>query len=73
MTLNLINIKDSSSWKETNDGRDAAIKDFKFWILKSLFHFIYNRTEIEEINHHAEIENVYNKARITLTTHDLVD
>ena len=26
--------------------------------------------EVEEMNHHPEIENVYNKVRFSLTTHD---
>ena len=60
-----------SSWKETNDGRDAVIKDFKFLDFKEAFSFLsIIALKSEEINHHAEIENVYNKVRITLTTHD---
>ena len=30
-----------------------------------------NKTKAEQINHHPEWENVYNKVTITLTTHDV--
>lgn len=60
------------SWKSTNDERDAIIKEFKFLDFKSAFSFITKvALKAEEIGHHPELYNVYNKVSITLTTHDI--
>jgi 4a-hydroxytetrahydrobiopterin dehydratase len=64
---------------------DAALSDLDGWTveddrLKKLFEFDSFRDamsflmrlafEIEDMNHHPEIENVYNRVRFTLCTHD---
>ena len=58
-------------WKETADERDAYTKLFKFVDFKQAFSFMTSLAmKAEQINHHPEWENVYNKVKITLTTHD---
>ena len=60
------------SWKETSDDRQAVTKDFKFLDFKSAFAFMTSiALKAEEIGHHPEWFNVYNKITITLTTHDI--
>ena len=58
-------------WDKTNDGRQAFAKLFKFADFKQAFSFMTSiAMKAEQINHHPEWENVYNKVTITLTTHD---
>ena len=65
----LLNLK---SWRSTNDERDAITREFKFLDFKSAFSFITKvALKAEEIGHHPELYNVYNKVLITLTTHDI--
>ena len=59
-------------WEKTNDGRDAFVKVFKFNDFKQAFSFMTSvALKAEQTNHHPEWENVYNKVKITLTTHDV--
>ena len=59
-------------WKKTSDGREAYYKFFKFADFKGAFSFMTSLAmKAEQINHHPEWENVYNKVKITLTTHDV--
>ena len=59
-------------WKSSNDGRDAIKKEFKFKNFKDAFAFMTKvALKAEEIGHHPEWFNVYNKITITLTTHDV--
>ncbi len=59
-------------WEKTLDGRDAYCKLFKFSDFKQAFSFMTSiAMHAEQINHHPEWENVYNKVKITLITHDL--
>ena len=63
--------KKISGWESTADGRDAYFKLFKFVDFKEAFSFMTSiAMKAEEINHHPEWENIYNKVKITLTTHD---
>lgn len=56
------------NWREEND---ALVKEFEFnnfpeamaWMVKASY-------AIEKINHHPEWTNIYNKVRVSLTTHD---
>ena len=59
-------------WKSSNDGRDAIKKELKFKNFKDAFAFMTKvALKAEEIGHHPEWLNVYNKITITLTTHDV--
>ena len=59
-------------WKKTNDGREAFVKLFKFADFKQAFSFMTSiAMKAEQINHHPEWENVFNKVTITLITHDI--
>ena len=63
--------KEIIGWKKTSDGREAYSKLFKFADFKQAFSFMTSLAmKAEQINHHPEWENVYNKVTITLTTHD---
>ena len=61
-----------STWELTKDGREAVFKEFKFTDFKSAFSFMTSISlKSEEVGHHPEWFNVYNKVKITLTTHDV--
>ena len=65
------NFDELEDWERTNDGRQAFQKTFKFSDFKQAFSFMTSvAMKAEQINHHPEWENVYNKVTITLTTHD---
>ena len=65
-------MSDLNTWKATNDQRDAIYKEFKFSDFKSAFFFMTKvALKAEEISHHPEWFNVYNKVVVTLTTHDV--
>jgi 4a-hydroxytetrahydrobiopterin dehydratase len=64
--------KNIGGWQQTADGRDGYTKLFKFVDFKQAFSFMTSiAMKAEQINHHPEWENVYNKVKITLTTHDV--
>ena len=63
--------EEMDGWDKTNDGREAFVKLFKFSDFKQAFSFMTCvALKAEQTNHHPEWENVYNKVKITLTTHD---
>ena len=62
----------TEGWNKVSDEREAYTKLFKFSDFKQAFSFMTSiAMKAEQINHHPEWENVYNKVRITLTTHDV--
>lgn len=55
-------------WKFRSNGIE---KDYVFKNFKAAFEFMTLAASIaEEINHHPEWSNTYNKVKIRLTTHD---
>ena len=65
-------LSDLNTWKVTNDQRDAITKEFQFSDFKSAFSFMTKvALKAEEIGHHPEWFNVYNRVVIILTTHDV--
>lgn len=60
----------SSGWKLV-EGRDAIQKVFMFKDFNEAFGFMTRvGLKAEQMNHHPEWFNVYNKVDITLSTHD---
>lgn len=61
-----------NKWKLTEDGRNAIYRELKFADFKAAFSFMTSiALKAEEIGHHPEWYNVYNKINIVLTTHDV--
>ena len=59
-----------SEW-EMVSGRDAICRSYRFPDFKAAFAFMTVVAEIaEEMNHHPEWFNVYNRVEVTLSTHD---
>lgn len=53
------------------DGRDAIQKTFKFQDFNAAFGFMTRAALIaEQLNHHPEWFNVWNRVDVTLSTHD---
>ncbi|MEL7454218.1 MAG: 4a-hydroxytetrahydrobiopterin dehydratase [Pseudomonadota bacterium] len=58
-------------WRVSEGDRDAIEKTFKFGDFKSAWGFMSAAAlKAEQIDHHPEWFNVYNRVEITLTTHD---
>ena len=53
------------------DGRDAIVRQFRFADFSAAWGFMSRVALLaEQMDHHPEWENVYNRVTITLTTHD---
>ena len=64
--------QEMKGWDQTTDGREAFAKVFIFSDFKQAFSFMTCiAMKAEQINHHPEWENVYNRVKVTLTTHDI--
>lgn len=56
-------------WTEV-EGRDAIARKFKFKDFRRAFAFMTAVADVaNEMDHHPEWSNVYNKVDVTLTTH----
>ena len=63
-------LSELDSWSHI-EGRDAIQKTFKFKNFKRAFAFMTAvAMKAEQMAHHPEWFNVYNKVEVTLTTHD---
>ncbi len=59
-----------ADWSEA-EGRDAIAKSFRFGDFKAAWGFMTCvALKAEQMNHHPEWFNVYNRVDVTLTTHD---
>ncbi len=59
-----------AGWSEA-EGRDAIAKSFRFGDFKAAWGFMTCvALKAEQMNHHPEWSNVYNRVDVTLTTHD---
>jgi len=57
-------------WSAVDD-REAIFKSFKFKDFKAAFAFMTQAAmKAEQMDHHPEWFNVYNRVDVTLTTHD---
>lgn len=64
-------LQNLKGWEKV-EGRDAIHKTFKFRDFKEAWHFMSAvALYAEEINHHPEWFNVYNKVDVTLSTHNV--
>jgi len=58
-------------WTPT-EGRDAIARSFKFKDFKEAFAFMTRAAlKAEQMDHHPEWFNVYNRVEVTLATHDV--
>ena len=58
-------------WDVVAGDRDAIAKTFKFKDFKTAFAFMSaSALKAEQMDHHPEWFNVYNRVEVTLTTHD---
>lgn len=63
-------IKKNSGWKKQKS-RSALQKSFKFSDFNEAFGFMSRAALVaEQMNHHPEWFNVYNRVDVTLSTHD---
>lgn len=63
-------LKALPAWRAV-DGRDAITREFKFKDFETAFAWMSKVAEAaEEMDHHPEWFNVYNKVQVTLSTHD---
>jgi len=60
-----------TGWVRAAGARDAISKTFKFGDFKTAFGFMTScALKAEQMDHHPEWFNVYNRVEVTLTTHD---
>jgi 4a-hydroxytetrahydrobiopterin dehydratase len=63
-------LKQLAGWSAA-EGRDAISKSFKFADFKAAFAFMTRAAlKAEQMDHHPEWFNVYNRVDVTLSTHD---
>ncbi len=64
-------IKALKGWSLAEGERDAIARTYKFADFKTAFAFMSAAAlKAEQMDHHPEWFNVYNKVEVTLTTHD---
>ncbi|RAN37882.1 4a-hydroxytetrahydrobiopterin dehydratase [Hyphomonas pacifica] len=61
-----------TGWAKGEGDRDEITKTFKFDNFKTAWGFMSSvAMKAEQMDHHPEWFNVYNKVEVTLTTHDV--
>lgn len=61
---------DLAGWSEV-EGRDAIQRTFRFHDFNAAFGFMTRcALKADQMDHHPEWFNVYNRVEVTLTTHD---
>lgn len=64
-------LKALKGWTAAEGERDAIQKTFRFADFKAAFAFMSGAAlKAEQMDHHPEWFNVYNRVEVTLTTHD---
>ncbi len=64
-------LKALKGWKKVEAPRDAICRSYKFADFKTAFAFMSGAAlKAEQMDHHPEWFNVYNKVEVVLTTHD---
>lgn len=64
-------LADLKGWSDTDDGRDAIAKTFRFKNFVDAFGFMTQAAlKAEKMDHHPEWSNVYGTVTVVLTTHD---
>jgi 4a-hydroxytetrahydrobiopterin dehydratase len=64
-------LKALKGWHATEGERDVITKSYRFADFKSAFAFMSGAAlKAEQMDHHPEWFNVYNRVDVTLTTHD---
>ncbi|WP_291079225.1 4a-hydroxytetrahydrobiopterin dehydratase [Hyphomonas sp.] len=59
-------------WEKGPGERDTIVKTYKFADFKTAWGFMSSvALKAEQMDHHPEWFNVYNKVDVTLTTHDV--
>jgi len=67
----LAGVDQLTGWARVAGDRDAISKTFKFSGFKAAFGFMTScALKAEQMDHHPEWFNVYNRVEVTLTTHD---
>ena len=63
-------LKKLPNWEQT-EGKDAIKRTFTFTDFNAAFTFMTSiALRAEQMNHHPEWSNVYNRVEVKLTTHD---
>ena len=63
-------VQSLDGWREV-EGRDAIAKTFRFKSFNHAWGFMSRvALKAEQMNHHPEWFNVYNRVEVTLATHD---
>jgi len=63
-------LRDLDGWNDVQD-RDAIARTFRFTDFNEAFGFMTRiALKAEQMNHHPEWFNVWNRVDVTLTTHD---